>query len=48
MCYTYSDDFGLIKEGSHNFSTGVTKSEQEYIMAQIFDNDIAPYMEFKK
>lgn len=54
MCYTYRHDFGLDKlehDGPGGLiSCGVTKSEREYIyrlMAQIFDNDIAPNMEFK-
>lgn len=40
MCMTYRHDYGLLKH-----------EEQRAIwnqMAQIFDNDIAPVMEFKK
>lgn len=54
MCYTYRHDYGLIKEEgagfAHSLSSGMTQEERTYLwntMAQIFDNDIAPYMEFK-
>lgn len=54
MCYTRRHDFGLVKSTGDNFSdqlsAGITDKEREFIwnqMAQIFDNDIAPYMEFK-
>lgn len=54
MCYTYRHDYGIIKEeGSgfaHGLSSGMTADERKHLwntMAQIFDNDIAPYMEFK-
>lgn len=55
MCYTYRHDFGLDKPEGKDFasrlSSGMTQSEREALwqtMAQIFDNDIAPYMEFKR
>jgi hypothetical protein len=56
MCYTYRHDYGLTKHpdpGGHTFpfESGMTKQEQSALwnqMAQIFDNDIAPYMEFKQ
>jgi hypothetical protein len=56
MCYTYRHDYGLIKHpdpGGYTFpvESGMTKQEQSALwnqMAQIFDNDIAPYMEFKQ
>lgn len=56
MCYTYRHDYGIIKEEdsggySFPFSSGMTEVERRGLwlqMAQIFDNDIAPYMEFKK
>ena len=56
MCYTYRHDYGLIKEedpGGYNFPvfSGITEVERRALwmqMAQIFDNDILPYMEFKK
>lgn len=51
MCLTWRHDYGLIKE-SNDFSmcAGMTKEDRLYLwnsMAQLFDNDIAPYMEFK-
>jgi hypothetical protein len=51
MCYTYRHDYGLIKEPGLMFTSGVTEKEREAIyrmMAQLFDNDILPHMEFKK
>lgn len=55
MCYTYRHDYGLEKDVGNGFirelSAGMTKQEREALwqqMAQIFDNDIAPYMEFKQ
>jgi hypothetical protein len=51
MCYTYRHDYGLTKEPGLMFTAGVTEKERAYIhtmMSQIFDNDIAPFMEFKK
>lgn len=53
MCYTYRHDYGLtISEDDrmYTLNSGMTKSEQASLwrdMAQIFDNDIAPHMEFK-
>lgn len=53
MCYTYRHDYGLtISEDDkmYTLNSGVTETERKGIwvtMAQIFDNDIAPYMEFK-
>ena len=56
MCYTYRHDYGLLKEadpGGYSFpgiTAGMTREEQRSLwqqMAQIFDNDIAPHMEFK-
>jgi len=48
-------DYGLDKSIGTGFadiiSSGMTKDEQQAMwnqMAQIFDNDINPYMEFKK
>ena len=43
MCLTYRHDFGLVP-------SGMTDQEKESLyrqMAQIFDNCIQPYMEFK-
>ncbi len=55
MCYTYRHDFGLNKSLGTGFadiiSSGMTDEERQALwnqMAQIFDNDILPYMEFKK
>lgn len=56
MCYTYRHDYGLVKEGDDTglfsgiISAGMTQAERESLwrtMAQIFDNDITPHMEFK-
>jgi len=55
MCYTYRHDYGLEKDIGNGFiselSAGMTQPEREALwnqMAQVFDNDIAPHMEFKK
>ncbi len=54
MCYTWRHDYGLEKTIGTGFadifSSGMTKDERQSLwnqMAQIFDNDIAPYMEFR-
>ena len=54
MCYTFRHDYGLEKDIGNGFfselSAGMAKEEREALwrqMAQIFDNDIAPYMEFR-
>ena len=53
MCLTYRHDYGLeISEDDRMYTlmSGMTKTEREGLyrdMAQIFDNDIVPYMEFK-
>ena len=52
MCYTYRHDYGLEKtyEGYLPIS-GMTNNERAALyntMAQIFDNVIAPHMEFKR
>ena len=54
MCMTYRHDFGLVRNtgesGPYPFPSGMTDQQKESLyrqMAQIFDNDIAPYMEFK-
>jgi hypothetical protein len=53
MCYTYRHDYGLtISEDDkmYTLTSGVTELERKGIwntMAQIFDNNIAPHMEFK-
>ena len=56
MCYTWRHDYGLHKEadpGGYTFPhiAGMTDVERKHLwssMAQIYDNDIAPYMELKK
>jgi hypothetical protein len=59
MCYTMRHDYGIIKEPQeftgdktgNFFVSGMHLEEREALwrqMAQIFDNDIAPYMEFKQ
>ncbi len=53
MCYTYRHDFGLDRTDPGNgfITSGMTDDERRLlraVMAQIFDNDIAPHMEFKK
>jgi hypothetical protein len=51
MCYTYRHDYGLDKQpGDPPWCAGMTPKERQGLrqtMAQIFDNDIAPYMDFK-
>ena len=51
MCYTWRHDYGLERiENDSPITAGMTKNEREQLwrqMAQIFDNDIAPYMELK-
>ena len=54
MCYTWRHDYGLRKGGAEGygsaFSSGMTDEEARLLwqqMAQIFDNDIVPHMEFK-
>ncbi len=55
MCYTWRHDYGLAKHSDPGgytfpFESGMTENERQALwksMAQIFDNDIAPYMEFK-
>ena len=50
MCVTYRHDFGLVKTSLSSISSGMTPKEREILhskMSDIFDKDIAPYMEFK-
>jgi hypothetical protein len=54
MCYTWRHDYGLDKmehDGPGGLiSAGLTNAERKLLwrqMAQIFDNDIAPHMEFR-
>ncbi len=54
MIITYRHDYGLeISEDDrmYTLNSGMTKLEQRALyssMSQIFDNDIAPYMELKE
>jgi hypothetical protein len=51
MCYTYRHDYGLTKSSGDRLGSGMTREQQQALwqqMAQIFDNNIAPYMEFKQ
>ena len=49
MCYTYRHDFGLDRTETAGFiSSGMTEDERRFlraVMAQIFDNDLAPVLE---
>jgi hypothetical protein len=51
MCYTMRHDYGLDKHPDDAaFVTGLTGSQRKALwnqMSQLFDNDIAPYMDFK-
>jgi hypothetical protein len=51
MCYTWRHDYGLNKDQqSGPLTSGMTDHERHALwnqMAQIFDNDIAPYMQSK-
>jgi hypothetical protein len=53
MCYTMRHDYGLGRPTDSPFplDSGLTDQERLALwnqMAQIFDNNINPYMEFKK
>ena len=51
MCYTMRHDYGLNKEqNAYPFPAGMTDEERNDLwqqMAQLFDNDIVPYMEYR-
>jgi hypothetical protein len=54
MCYTWRHDYGLPRQEHDGpgglVTAGLTDAERQLLwkqMAQLFDNDIAPYMEFK-
>jgi len=51
MCYTYRHDYGLNRsDDDPPWVAGMTENERKGLwqtMAQIFDNNIAPYMEIK-
>jgi len=52
MCYTYRHDYGLTRSPDDApWVAGMTDFERKGLwqtMAQIFDNDIAPYMKLKE
>lgn len=52
MCYTYRHDYGLTRsDDDAPWVAGMTEFERKGLwqtMAQIFDNDIAPYMKWKE
>ena len=55
MCYTWRHDYGLDRQEHDGpgglISMGLTAAQREILwqkMEQIFDNDIAPNMEFKQ
>lgn len=55
MCMTFRHDYTLLINEYDKIEmpliSGMTESERKALwnnMAQIFDNDIAPYMEFKQ
>ena len=58
MYYTQRHDYGIVKDPDYkrhddvfdDISAGMYQLERKQLweqMAQLFDNDIAPYMEFK-
>lgn len=53
MCYTKRHDYGLDRGETSRYKTiiGVMTEEEKKVlwkeMARLFDNDIAPYMDFK-
>jgi hypothetical protein len=52
MCYTYRHDYGLLKQSSESvLDAGMSYAERNALwnqMAQIFDNDIWPFMNFRE
>ena len=55
MCYTWRHDYGVDRREHDGpgglITTGLTDAQRQQLwrqMAQIFDNDIAPHMEFKQ
>lgn len=48
MCFTYRHDYGILKNSSS--ISGMTEEERKFLwkqMSQIFDSDIAPYVDLK-
>lgn len=54
MCYTFRPDYGITRPDNQNNwfgASGMNDAERRALwdqMAQIFDNDIAPYVELKR
>ena len=55
MCYTWRHDYGVDRREHDGpgglIVMGLTETQRKVLwgqMAQIFDNDIAPHMEFKE
>lgn len=51
MCFTFRHDYGINKNPDDILSSGMTDEERNFLwnrMAQIFDDDIYPNMEFRK
>jgi len=51
MCYTWRHDFGIEIESRTGIQAGMTSGERHILrrqMEQLFDNCIAPHMEFKQ
>lgn len=52
MCYSWRHDYGLVVDAHERpFTSGMTVDERVFLynqMAQIFDKDIAPYVNIKK
>lgn len=51
MCLTWRHDYGLDRRGHDGpMAAGLTEGERQRLwhqMAQLFDNDISPHMEFR-
>ena len=53
MCLTFRHDYGLVlseDDRMYTLNSGMTEREREALyrdMSQVFDNDIALYMDFK-
>jgi hypothetical protein len=51
MCYTVRHDYGLDRLPNSVLSSGLTSEERRALwhqMAQLFDNNIEPYMNFRE
>ena len=54
MCFTWRHDYGLVRKEHDSpgglITVGLTDHERQHLwqqMAQLFDNNISPYMEFR-